>query len=58
MDPLRIGKKLAPRDRKNGAAHEQWLKRKAQANAARPKQKFVVLNDDPASGIYESTYQR
>ena len=30
------------RDRKNGASREQWQKRKAAANAARPKQVQVV----------------
>ena len=34
---METGKK-SHRDRKNGAAHEAWMKRKAAANAARPKQ--------------------
>ena len=34
---METGKK-SHRERKNGAAHEAWMKRKAAANAARPKQ--------------------
>ena len=36
------------RDRKNGASREQWQKRKAAANAARPQQQVeedIPVND-------------
>ena len=39
---METGKK-SHRDRKNGAAHEAWMKRKAAANAARPKQQWVNI---------------
>jgi hypothetical protein len=33
------------RDRKNGASREQWQKRKAEANGARPRQLQVTSQD-------------
>jgi len=31
------------RERKNGASHEQWMERKAAANAARPTQVWTNI---------------
>lgn len=42
-DPLRTGKSRSHRDRKNGSAHEAWLRRKSEANEARGPQE-VTLN--------------
>ena len=36
--------RISHRERKNGAAHEAWLKRKAAANAARGRQVWVGPN--------------
>lgn len=35
MDPLRVGKKKSPRERKNGASREQWIERKKARNTAK-----------------------
>lgn len=57
-EPIRVGKSRNHRERKNGASREQWMKRKAEANAARGLQVFKCLNDDPASGIYMGDWIR
>ena len=43
------------RERKNGASHEQWMERKAAANAARPAQEVYISRLEVGQGRYEKT---
>ena len=43
------------RDRKNGASREQWMERKAAANAARGPQEVYISRLEAGQGRYEKT---